>query len=88
MRHSALFHHVTVTLMPPKVTTYLMGILREMYMPGVSDEGARDAQCYEVRLSGSPWSHNSSYNLGWLWRSCGYFRALYQCPQSTLNALK
>ena len=41
-----------------------MGILREMYMPGVSDEGARDAQCYEVRLSGSPWSHNSSYNLG------------------------
>ena len=48
----------------PKVTTYLMGILREMYMPGVSDEGARDAQCYEVRLSGSPWSHNSSYNLG------------------------
>ena len=50
--------------LPPKVTTYLMGILRDMYMPGVSDEGARDGSCYEVRLNGSPWSHNSSYNLG------------------------
>ena len=48
-----------------QVTTYLMGILRDMYMPGVSDEGARDGSCYEVRLNGSPWSHNSSYNLGW-----------------------
>ena len=47
-----------------QVTTYLMGILRDMYMPGVSDEGARDGSCYEVRLNGSPWSHNSSYNLG------------------------
>lgn len=48
---------------PSQVTTYLMGILRDMYMPGVSDEGARDGSCYEVRLNGSPWSHNSSYNL-------------------------
>ena len=55
---------VTTSVERHQVTTYLMGILRDMYMPGVSDEGARDGSCYEVRLNGSPWSHNSSYNLG------------------------
>lgn len=47
----------------PEVTRRLRAILERSYMPGIADEYAKDASCYEVTLEGYPWSQESSYNL-------------------------
>ena len=48
---------------PNQVCKVMRSIIAKGYLPGISNEGSRDGSCYEIDLSGMPWTQNSSYNL-------------------------
>ena len=48
---------------PVDMAKHIRGLVEKAYMPGISEEYARDASCHEIDLCGVPWTQNSSYSL-------------------------